>query len=134
MLVAWTDPDFHLIAYKFGLWPMARRRHNPQLKCDGDRLTGISATADGPRDAICQSKSCQLLYNSVGTTCTTSPEQIEVMELKGYSRPTCNKPVHLAMTRSTVVSVIHKLTVNDESMWCCLRDPMFSRFSRTPTL
>ena len=31
---------------------------------------------------------CQLLHNSLGTTCTTSWEQIEVMELKGYSRPT----------------------------------------------
>jgi len=45
--------------------------------------TRSSATADGPRDAMYQSKSCRLLHNSVGTTCTgtTSPEQIEVMEL-----------------------------------------------------
>ena len=50
-----------------------------------------SATADGPRDAMCQSKYLQLLHSSVGTTCTTSSEQIEVMESKGYSRPTCNK-------------------------------------------
>ena len=25
--------------------------------------TGSSATADGPRDALCQSKSCQLLHD-----------------------------------------------------------------------
>jgi len=33
---------------------------------------------------------CQLLHNSVGTGCTRNPEQIEVMKLQGYSRPTCN--------------------------------------------
>jgi len=41
----------------------------------------------------------QLLHNSVETT-TTSPEQIEVMDLKGYSRPTQNKLVHSDKTRS----------------------------------
>jgi len=35
------------------------------------------------------------------------------MELEGYSRPTYNKLVHSAMTRSTVLSVIHKLTVDE---------------------
>jgi len=35
------------------------------------------------------------------------------MELEGYSRPTHNKLVHPATTRSTVVGVIHKLTVDD---------------------
>ena len=28
---------------------------------------------------------------AVGTSCTTNPEEIEVMELEGYSRPSCNK-------------------------------------------
>jgi len=36
----------------------------------------------GPRDASCQLKSCQLPRNSAETTCTTSPEQIEVMKLE----------------------------------------------------
>jgi len=36
-----------------------------------------------------------------------APEQSEVMELEGYSRPTYNKIVHSAMTRSTVAGVIH---------------------------
>ena len=81
-------------------------------RCHVNQLyTRSSATADGPRDATCQSKSCQLLHNSVGTTCRTSPEQIEVMELEGYSRPTYNKLVHSATTCSTVVGVIHKLIV-----------------------
>jgi len=51
-------------------------------------ITRSSAIADGPRNTVCQSKSCQMLHNSVGTTCTTSPEQIEVMELEGYIQPT----------------------------------------------
>jgi len=34
------------------------------------------------------------------------------MELEGYSRPTCDKLVHSATTRSTVVGEIHKLTVD----------------------
>ena len=33
----------------------------------------------------------KLLQSSVGTDCTTHPRQIEVTELDGYSRPTCNK-------------------------------------------
>jgi len=48
--------------------------------------TSSSATADGPRDVMCQSKFCQLLQNSVRTSCTTNPEQIEAMVLEGYSR------------------------------------------------
>jgi len=68
------------------------------------QYTRSSDTADRPRDAMCQSKFYQLLHNSVGTTCTTSTEQSEVMELEGYSRPTCNKPrasSHDALDRRT---------------------------------
>jgi len=41
----------------------------------GERSSAI--IAEGPRDASRQLKSCQLPRNSAGTTCTTSPEQIE---------------------------------------------------------
>jgi len=34
-------------------------------------------------------------------------------ELESYSRPTYNKFVHSATTRSTVVGVIHKLTIGE---------------------
>jgi len=37
-------------------------------------LTRSSAIAEGPRDASCQLKPCQLPRNSGETTCTTSPE------------------------------------------------------------
>ena len=47
--------------------------------------TRSSAIAEGPRDAPCQLKSCQLSRNSAETTCATSPEQIEVLKLEGYS-------------------------------------------------
>ena len=47
----------------------------------GTFLTGValkqttgSAIAEGPRDASCQLKSCELPRNSAETTCTTSPE------------------------------------------------------------
>jgi len=63
-------------------------------------LTRSSAIAEGPHDASCQSKSCQLPRNSAEATCTTSPEQIEVMKLKRYSTAICNKHVHSTMTRS----------------------------------
>ena len=45
--------------------------------------TRSSAVAEGPHDASCQLKSCQLPCNSAETTCTTSPEQIEITKLEG---------------------------------------------------
>ena len=41
-----------------------------------------SAIAEGPRDASCQLKSCQMPCNSVETTYTTSPDQIDGMKLE----------------------------------------------------
>ena len=45
-------------------------------------FTRSSAIAEGPRDASCQLKSCQLLRNSAETTYTTSPDQIDGMKLE----------------------------------------------------
>jgi len=79
--------------------------------------TGSSAIAEGPHDASCQFKSCQLPRNSAETTCTTSPEQIEVMMLEGYSWAICNKHVHSTMTRSSrfhcFIGVIKKPTMDE---------------------
>jgi len=44
--------------------------------------TRSSAIAKGTRDASSQLKSCQLPRNSVETTCTTSPDQIDVLKLE----------------------------------------------------
>ena len=79
--------------------------------------TRSSAIAEGPRDASCQLKSCQLPRNSAETTCTTSPEQIEVMKLEGYSGSMCNKHMHSIMTRSSrfhcPIGVINKPTTDE---------------------
>jgi len=44
--------------------------------------TRSSAITEGPRDASCQLKSCQLPRNSAETTSTTSPDQIDGMKLE----------------------------------------------------
>ena len=44
---------------------------------------------------------CQLPRNSAETTCTTSPEQIEVMKLEGRGEPMCSKHVHSTVTHSS---------------------------------
>ena len=84
---------------------------------DQNRLkTRSSAITEGPRDALCQLKSCQLPRNSAETTCTTSPEDIEVMKLESYSGPKCNTHVHSTMTRSSrfrcLIGVINKPTTD----------------------
>jgi len=62
-------------------------------------LTRSSAIAEGPRDVSHQLKFCHFPRNSAETTRTTSPEEIEVMKLEGYSGPMCNKHVQSTMTR-----------------------------------
>ena len=44
--------------------------------------TRSSAIAEGPRDASCQLKSCQLPRNGAETTYTTSPDHIDGMKLE----------------------------------------------------
>jgi len=46
------------------------------------KQTRSSAIAEGPRDASCQLKTCQLPRNSAETTYTTSPDQIDGMKLE----------------------------------------------------
>ena len=92
------------------------------------KLTRSSAIAEGPRDALCQLKSCQLPRNSVETTCTTSPEHIEVMKLEGYSGAMCNNHVHSNMTRSSrfhyPIDVINKQTTDE--LWI---SPVYRRLA-----
>jgi len=64
-------------------------------------VTRSSSAAEGPRDALCQSKSCRLLHSCRNST--TNPQQIELMGLEGYSRPTCNQ-----LTASTTTSLDHR--------------------------
>jgi len=57
--------------------------------------TRSSAIAEGPRDASCQLKSCQLPRTTAETTCTTSPEEIEVIspQYRNCSRDPDRAPV-----------------------------------------
>jgi len=90
--------------------------------------TRNSAIAEGRRDASCQLKSCQLPRNSAETTCTTSPEEIEVMKLEDYTGPMCNKHVHSTVTRSCrfhcPIGVINKPTTDE--LWI---SPVYRRLA-----
>ena len=58
-----------------------------------ERLIRSSAIAEGPRDASCQLKSCQLPRNSAETklTYTTSPDQTDGMKLEVELDAMCHK-------------------------------------------
>ena len=64
-----------------------RQQHGPRLSVCSNKpfkaariQSRSSAIAEGPRDASCQLKSCQLPRNSAETTYTTSPDQIDGMK------------------------------------------------------
>ena len=85
----------------------------------------------------CQLKSCQLPRNSAETTCTTSPEQIEVTKLR-EGGPMCDKHVHSTVTRSSrfrcLIGVINKPTTVELCIsQCrnCSRDPDHAHFGST---
>ena len=60
------------------------RRSRPITLMLSPKMTRSSAIAEGPRDASCQLKSCQLPRNSAETTYrpTTSPDRIDGMKLE----------------------------------------------------
>ena len=99
------------------------------------RCTRSSAIADGPRDASCQLKPCQQPCNSAETTCTTSPEQIKVMKLEGYSGTMCNKHVHSTMKRSSrfhcLIRVINKPTTVELCISPVYRRLAMAKFSKS---
>ena len=66
-----------------------------------------------PRDAMCQLKCCQLLHNSVRTSSTTNPKQIEVglVELAGYSRPTRSLVTRLGATTRLAAAKLGRLVL-----------------------
>jgi len=73
-----------------------------------------SAIAEGPCDALCQLKSCQLPRNSAETTYTTSPDQIDGMKLEILSKAMLDRQCalnHDATESAPIVSgVINKPT------------------------
>ena len=90
---------------------------------------------DGPRDVSCQLKSCQLPCNSAETTCMTSPEQIEVMKLDGYSGTVCNEHVQSTMMRSSrfhcPIVVINKPTTDEFYISPVYRRLAVAKFSKS---
>jgi len=83
----------------------------------------------------CQLKFCHLPSNSAVTTCTTSPEQIKVMKLEGYSGTMCNKHVHSTMTRLSrfhcPIGVINKLTTVELCISLVYRRLAVAKFSKS---
>ena len=62
---------------------------------------------------MCQLKCCQLLHNSVRTSSTTNPKQIEVglVELAGYSRPTRSLVTRLGATTRLAAAKLGRLVL-----------------------
>jgi len=96
--------------------------------------TRSSAIADGARCVL----SVEILPIAtqqcrVENTCTTSPEQIEVIKLEGYSGPMCNKHVHSTMTRSCrfhcPIAVINKPTTGGLCISPVYRRLVVAKFS-----
>ena len=97
-------------------------------------LTRSSAIAEGPRDASCQLKSCQLPRNSAETTCTTSPEQIEVMKLE-VKVGRCVVNICTQPTRSSrfhcLIGVINKPTTVELCISPVCRRLAVAKFSKS---
>ena len=70
-------------AQPFSMLKLVQRRYTLYKAQPIHDITRSSAIAEGPRDASCQLKSCQLPRNSAETrTYTTSPDQIDGMKLE----------------------------------------------------
>ena len=91
-------------------------------------LTRSSAIAEEPRYASCQLKRYQLPRISAETTCTTSPDQIDVMKLEVQLEAMCNKHVHLTITQPSCfhcsLGVINKPTTDE--LWI---SPVYRRLA-----
>jgi len=103
-------------------------RYSPATATYLRPTTRSSAIAEGSRDASYQLKSCHLPRNSAETTCTTSPKEIEVMKLEGYSGPMFNKHVYSTMRRWSrfvcLIGVINK--PNTDLLWI---SPVYRRLA-----
>ena len=90
---------------------LASRPHGPQHPCS---LNKKLSCRRGTTRCVVSVEILPIATQQYETTCTTSPEQIEVMKLEGYtySGPMCNKHVHSTTTRSSrfhcLIGVINK--------------------------
>ena len=97
--------------------------------------TRSSAIAEGPRDASCQLKSCQLPRNSVETSYTTSPDQIDGMKLEIQSEAMRDRLCalnHDAIESAPIVSgVINKPTTVELCISPVYRQLAVAKFSKS---
>ena len=107
-------------------------------------VTRSSAIAEGPRDASCQLKSCQLPRNSAETTYTTSPHQIDDMKLEISSEAKRDRQCALnhdaiesapivssVIDKPTTLSCVYHLSTND-LLWRNFLSPQCRNCSRDP--
>ena len=153
IIIHWTTWLLNLTGLKiqsmvltFSLW------YTFGCKCESHRTlqnqcknsTRSSAIAEGPRDASCQWKYCQLPRNSAETTYTTSPDQIDGMKLEIQSEAMRDRQRalnHDAIESAPVVSdVINKPTTlscvyrlyTDDLLWRNFLSPQCTNCSRDP--
>ena len=114
--------------------------------------TRSSVIAEGPRDASCQLKSCQLPCNSAETTYTTSPDQIDGRKLEIKSKAMRDRQCALnhetvestpivssVINKPTTLSCVYHLSTDDLllrnflSPQCrnCSRDPDHAHLGNT---
>jgi len=98
-------------------------------------FTRSSAIDEGPRDASCQLKSCQLPRNSAETTYTTSPDRIDGIKLEILSEAMRDRQCalnHDATESAPIVSrVINKPTTVELCISPVYRRHAVAKFSKS---
>ena len=113
----------------------------PKLRTQNKKLSYRRGTAR----CVVSAEILPIATQQCRTTCTTSPEEIEVMKLEGYSGTMCNKHVHSTMTRSSrlhcPIGVVDKPTTvelwispayTDDLLWRNFLSPQCRNCSRDP--
>ena len=132
------------MGYLFTLYPFNGLFSRTTCVSRYQKSTRSSAIAEGPRDASCQLKSCQLPRNSAETTYTTSFDQIDGMKLEIWSEAKRDRQCalnHDAIESTSIVSsVINKpMTLScvyhlstDDFLWRNFLSPQCRNCSRDP--
>jgi len=108
------------LATCYTYYPVFRGKKSSN-KLRADRLATLTLNLKLKRESLVYQKLCwdrriarraklvEILCTTAGTSCTTNPEQIEVIKIEGYSGPTCSKQPG----RVGVAGVVNKLGVDD---------------------
>ena len=79
-----------------------------------------SAIAEGPCDASCQLKSCQLPRNSAETTYTTSSDQIDGMKLEILSKAMLDRQCALNHDATESAPIVSGVTNKPTTVQLCI--------------